>query len=124
MGIDYKHKIFCDFFIESFDFHQSCIDAKVQKNNMLTHLFDAKSEVSMYISSQMDIFSTANSYITTDVIKYRLGQIVMKVDSEPIHQIQAAKILLGYEDTPDKAEDFIKLVSAINKTKEIGDDWF
>lgn len=117
--MDYKHKVFCDAFIDSFDFNQSCKDAKVNKNKMIVYVSDTQSEIHEYIKEQVDIYSMSNSFITTDLIKYKLGQIVL--NSEHIHQIQAAKLLLGYEDSPDKAEEFLKLIEAVkqnNKTKD------
>lgn len=118
MSFDYKHKVFCDLFVENFDFKASCKGAKVQENNMLAKLYDTKSDVSEYIRGQMDVFAMANSFITTDYIRYKLGKIVLSDENKPESVISAAKLLLGFEDSPDKADEFIKLIQAVRQDKE------
>lgn len=118
MSLDYKHKVFCDLFVENFDFKASCKGAKVQENNILAKLYDTNSEVSEYIRGQMDVFAMANSFITTDYIRYKLGKIVLGDDNKPESIISAAKLLLGFEDSPDKAEEFIKIIKAVKQDKE------
>ena len=114
--LDYKQKVFADLFVESFDFKLSCKTAKVQQNSMLAHLRDSNSLVSEYIRGQIDVFAMSNSFITDELIKYKLGMIVLG-KNKPESIISAAKLLLGFENDPDKSDEFMKLLKAIKQSE-------
>jgi len=118
--MDYKPKQFCDAFIETLDFHDSCRAAKVNKNLMAVQLSDSESDVSIYIKDKIDIYAMANSFITTDYIKYKLGQIILTGDHSYV--IAAAKLLLGFDENDDKTGEFTKLIEAVKQNKEIEHD--
>lgn len=111
--MEYKHKIFCDTFLETFDFNASCVVAKVQKKRVLAYLYDADSPLSKYLREQVDLYALSNTFITTDLVKYKLGQVVLTGKHQYI--VAAAKILLGYEDSEDKRSEFLDLINSMKQ---------
>lgn len=109
--MEHKEKIFCNKFLKSFDFNQSCTDSKVNKKRMKEIMSDRTSDVAVYIKEQVDLYTLANSYMTKDFIKFKLGEVVNTGDNQ--HKITAAKLLLEFEDTVDKTSEFIDLIKAI-----------
>ncbi len=114
--MDFKHKKFCDDFLETFDFEKSCSFAQVNERLMLERVKDETSEVSQYLNYKKELFTLASTFITNDFIKYRLGLIVLDGDNQ--HKIGASKILLDYEDNVDKTSEFLKLIEGIKHEKK------
>lgn len=107
----HKHKVFADAFLRTFDFEESCKVAKAQKSRTMVLLYDKDSEINKYIQERIDLYSLQTSFITNDFIKFKLGEIVISGDNQ--HKIQAAKILLGYDEEGDRTGDFINLMKAL-----------
>lgn len=112
--MDNKDKQFCKHFLETFDFNLSCTESKTNKNRMYKIIQDTKSEVSVYLKSQVQLYTLQNTYLTKDLIKFKLGEIINKGENQ--HIIQAAKLLMEYEDTVDKTKEFKDLIQAIKGT--------
>ena len=115
MILQYKHKIFCRHFLSTFDFEFACEKAKVNKSKMLVLLYDTSSPVNQYIQEQIDVFQLQNSFITEDVIKFKMGEVLLKGENQ--HKIAAAKLLLGFEDESDKSQVFKTLLSSLAEKK-------
>lgn len=114
--LTYKPKKFCDLFVETLDFHASCKEAQVNVSQMAAKLYDSDSDVSVYIRAKIDIYAMANSFVTPDYIRYKLSQIILTGEHNLV--IQASKLLLGFEESPDKAKEFLKLIDAVKQNKE------
>ena len=113
--LQHKHKQFCTYFLRTYDFELSCEQAKVNKSKMLVLLYDRNSPVHQYISEMTDVYSLQNSFVTEDLIKAKLGEVLLQGENQ--HKIQAAKILLGFEDETDKTQVFKTLITALGEKK-------
>ena len=111
-----KHLKFCQEFVKEFDFAKACELARVKPSVMMAYLYDETSQVHQFLDEAVETFKVRNRYITTEVIKYQLGKIVL--GGEPTHKIQAAKLLLGVSDTEDSSKAFDKLALAICRGAE------
>jgi len=109
-----KHKQFCKCFLETFDFNKSCSDAKLNNASTLELMHDKTSEVYKYITEQIQLYTMQNTFMTKDFIKFKLGEIINNGDNQ--HKIQSAKLLLEFEDTIDKTQEFKNLIKQIKGT--------
>ncbi len=112
--MDYKHKNFCDEYVKTLDFNLSCETARVNKNKTLAQLYDKTSELCQYVQKQMDVCELTNSFVSNDFVKLKLASIMITGSSRD--KIQAAKVLLGYDENTDKTAEFINLINSIKPT--------
>ncbi len=113
----FKHKKFCDYYLVEFNFNESCGAASVNKNRIRELLYDPDSEVSIYLKEQTDLYAVHNSFITNDLIKFKLAQVLFDKEAKYSDIIASAKVLLGYEDSVDKTDEFLAVVKALKETK-------
>lgn len=111
--MEYKHKVFCDEYVKYFDFNASCTVAKVNKNKIRALMYDETSQISKYLREQVDTFALANTFITNDFIKFKLGQVI--ITAKAPYKISAAKVLLGYDDNVDKTSEFLSVIRAMKE---------
>ena len=113
--LQHKHKQFCQAFLKSFDFEFACEAAKVNKSKMLVLLYDSTSPVNHYINEQCDVYALQNSFITDDLIRFKLAEVLLNGENQ--HKIQASKLLLGMVDEADQSAVFKTLISALQEKK-------
>lgn len=111
-----KHLLFCKAFVRTFDLNSACEFAKIKVNTIMPHLYDENSPIYQYITGRVDCYAVQNRFISEDVIKYKLNQIVL--NGEDQHKIQAAKILLGLDGSVDNTAAFKHLINTLANTGE------
>lgn len=108
-----EDKIFCKAFVKTFNFHESCTSAKVNRATTLAKVTDDQDPVNIYIRNMIDEKQVANVFVTKEVITSGLINIFM--EGEDKHKLQSAKLLLSLSSGGDKTKGFKDLINAITK---------
>jgi len=116
--LEFKHKKFCDYYLIDFNFAVSCTNAKVRKSLIRELMYDPTSDISIYLKQNTDMYAVHNSYITNDLIKFKLAQVLFDKEATHSNSISAAKVLLGYEDSIDKTAEFLDVIKALKQDKD------
>lgn len=108
-----EDKLFCETFVKTFDFHNSCIVSDSNRAEMAVRIADETDGVNIYIRNSIDSRKVANKFLTPDLILNELTKILMTGDEK--HKLQSAKMLLGLENGGDGTEAFQKLLKALQQ---------
>jgi hypothetical protein len=106
-------KLFCETFVKTFDFHNSCITSSSNRAEMAVRLADETDGVNVFIRNSIDSRKIANKFLTSDLVVNELIKIVLSGD--PKYVLQSSKMLLGLENGGDGTEAFQKLLTALQK---------
>lgn len=114
-------KLFCETFVKTFDFHNSCITSDSNRAEMLVRLADTTDGVNVYIRNSIDSRKVANKFLTNDLVINELVKILLS--GEEKNKLQASKMLLGLENGGNGTQAFQKLLRALqgNEPKLPGD---
>lgn len=106
---------FCEEFVRTFNFSKACLEAKVNRVTMIERLKDEKSNINLWIRNSIDELAVANSFVDQEVVISGLVNIFLS--GEEKSKLQAAKMLLENERSPDKTKEFKDLIDKLNNTR-------
>jgi hypothetical protein len=107
-------KLFCETFVDTFDFQRACNISSSNRAEMMVKISDETDGVNIHIRNAIDSICIANKFMTDDLVASTLSKIM--VSGETKYQLQSAKMLLEIDSgNKDKTKEFRNLIKAITK---------